>query len=150
MASHPYILYRFLCASSDAQEADSSKISCGKKKKSLRCDRDAPLSACKYVMRTLVSSKHCWYLWNCSLMRESVELLTISLDPSWLFLIMWITDPVWICSAGTNFLKKILTSQLSTGRLQARSDVTSPYPHGVKLAQKPKTYKLCHGSVWQM
>lgn len=81
---------------------------------------------------------------------ETIIGASISLHPTWLFPFMWISDPVWTCSAGTNFLKKILTSQLSTGRLQARLDVTSLSPHCVKLVQKPKTYKLCRVSVWQM
>lgn len=52
MSSYSHAPYLFLYASSDAQEADSSKISCGKKK-TWRCDGDAPLLACKYVMSNL-------------------------------------------------------------------------------------------------
>lgn len=72
---------------------------------------------------------------------------TISLDPNCPILtphIFSITAPVWTCSALTNSLKKMLTSQLSTGRLQARSDVISLPWHCMKLA-----WKLTNSDTYQ-
>lgn len=53
--------------------------------------------------------------------------------------------PVWTCSALTNSLKKMLTSQLSTGRLRARSDVISLSWQCMKLP-----WKLTNSDTYQL